>query len=350
MDESSSAHSKIVVVVLNWNNWEDTILSAESVLRSDYPNFQLVIVDNDSTDGSPKRVKEWAEGKLKATVDPDDTLNYLYDPPVEKPVPYAEYDRGGAENSEADMPEAPLVLIQTGENLGYAGGNNVAIKFVQRRESDSYILILNNDAAVTPGFLASAMDLLAGGEGAGLSVLGFVAHWYHEPERVATAYMREEFTKGPMFVTEPPKGGGRLKRGVMVYGGAMLITPESPVKLLPEEYFMYCEDMDYCKQVFAKGGEIAAQLDNPVYERGGSSIGSNSPAQIYYTRRNKLAFSKRHYSKLEYTLILARMAYSTVAGCARSILRGDREMVKAHLLAYLHHLQGKMGRTWMPGR
>lgn len=350
MTEGSSTHPKVVVVVLNWNNWKDTLLCVESIFHNKYPNYQVVVVDNDSEDGSLDHIKAWAEGRMNPSVNPDDSLSYLYSPPADKPIHYVQYGREGADEGGGAMPEAPLVLIQTGSNLGYAGGNNVAMRYVHRRDSGAYILILNNDAAITPDFLASAMGCISSGPGAGVSVLGFVAYWYHEPDRVGTAYMWEEFTRGPMFVTEVPKDSGLLVKDVMVYGGAMLISPDAPVKLFPEEYFMYCEDMDYCKQIFEQGGTVAAQIGNPVYERGGSSIGTDSPAQIYYTRRNKLVFSKKHYSTLEYSLILARMTYSTLAGCLKSAIRGERAKTEAYVLSLVHHLQGKTGRTWTQER
>lgn len=336
---------KVVVVVLNWNNWQDTLLCIESVFHNGYSNYQVIVADNDSQDGSLERVKAWAEGRLDPPIDPDDPLGYLFTPPIEKPVHYVEYDRARAERAEETMPDASLVLIQTGDNLGYAGGNNVATRYVSRRDPDAYVLILNNDAAVPPNFLESAMNTMSTGPGAGVSVLGFLAYWYYEPDRLGAVYMREKFSRGPVFVTDRPKGESLIK-DVMVYGGAMLISPDAPVKMIPEEYFLYCEDMAYCKQIFKHGGTIAAQLDNFLYERGSRAAGLGSPLQIYYTRRNKLAYSLKYYSKVEYGLILARMTYSTLVGCLGSAFHGEWSKSKAYLLALVHHLQGKMGRTW----
>ncbi|MDN5848572.1 MAG: glycosyltransferase, partial [Nitrococcus sp.] len=55
---------RVTVAILNWNGWEDTIACVDSVLRSDYPNYHVVICDNASSDGSPERIRDWAAGRL----------------------------------------------------------------------------------------------------------------------------------------------------------------------------------------------------------------------------------------------------------------------------------------------
>jgi GT2 family glycosyltransferase len=133
----------------------------------------------------------------------------------------------------------------------------------------------------------------------------------------------------------------------MAHGTAMLITPNAPIKFFPEEYFLYCEDADYCKQVRRRGGDIFIQMDNPVYHRVSKGVGANSPLQIYYTRRSKLAYCRKYNPSAEYGIVLARMLYSSLKGCLKSLARGDRLSAKAYLLSYWHHLEGRKGRTWI---
>lgn len=347
VSDAQKAPSRVAVVILNWRNWEDTIVCAESVLRNDYPDFQAVVVDNGSPNGSMEHIKEWAEGRLSVPEQPRGPLDHLIFPPVKKPIPYVEYDRAGAEHA-GTLPDVPLVLIQTGSNLGYGGGNNVALRYLFRKDSDAYALILNNDAAITPDFLSRAMARVQEEPTLEEAVVGFPAYSFEEPEQLDTAYIQERFPQGPTAVVELPEVYEPLARGVMAHGAAMLITPAAPVKLIPEEYFLYNEDSDYCRQIYEHGGSIVVQLDSPVYMRGESkSVGWGSPLQIYYTRRNKLAYCKKYYSTTAYGLILARMFCSTVLGLLRSLLSGERKAAKAYFLAFLHHLQGKKGRTWV---
>ena len=51
------------IIILNYNGWQDTIECLESVLRNDYPNYQVIVVDNGSPDNSMEYIKAWAEGR-----------------------------------------------------------------------------------------------------------------------------------------------------------------------------------------------------------------------------------------------------------------------------------------------
>jgi len=52
---------KVAIIILNWNGWEDTIECLESVFRNTYQNYQVIVVDNGSTNGSIEKIKAWAE-------------------------------------------------------------------------------------------------------------------------------------------------------------------------------------------------------------------------------------------------------------------------------------------------
>ncbi|RKX59396.1 MAG: hypothetical protein DRP29_04690 [Thermodesulfobacteriota bacterium] len=56
-------YPKVVVIILNYNSWKDTIECLESVLRNDYPNYQVIVIDNGSQDNSMEYIKAWAEGR-----------------------------------------------------------------------------------------------------------------------------------------------------------------------------------------------------------------------------------------------------------------------------------------------
>lgn len=151
---------KVYILILDYNNWWDTIECLESVLRSDYTNYQVIVIDNDSPDNSMDYIKAWAEGRLNMWVNPDNSLGSLSHPSVQRPIPYVYYTReeaeeGGNPKKEEELKETvrsnntittgyPLTLVQVESNLGFAGGNNVGIRYALRRNSD-YIFILNND-------------------------------------------------------------------------------------------------------------------------------------------------------------------------------------------------------------
>lgn len=68
---------KVSIIILNWNGWKDTIECSENVFRNTYPNYQVIVVDNGSTDGSMEKIKAWADGKQEVlTLKPNHLLYY----------------------------------------------------------------------------------------------------------------------------------------------------------------------------------------------------------------------------------------------------------------------------------
>ena len=101
-------HKKRVgIVVLNYNGLYDTENCLESIIKINYSNYKLIVVDNASNDGSVEYI-----GKR--------------------------------------YPDVPI--LKNYSNLGYAGGNNVGIRYALNDNCD-FVLLLNNDVIVTKEFL-----------------------------------------------------------------------------------------------------------------------------------------------------------------------------------------------------
>jgi GT2 family glycosyltransferase len=137
------------VLLLNWNGRQDTIECLESLRRSACANVQVVVLDNGSSDGSLAHFAAWALNEAAMRV-----------------VSYSrqEAEAGGdcALEQEAfgGVPLAQrLILVDNGENLGFAGGNNVGIRLALARGS-RYVMLLNNDTVVDASALAHLVALL----------------------------------------------------------------------------------------------------------------------------------------------------------------------------------------------
>ena len=105
---SDGREPKVAIVVLNWNGKRDTVECLASLNEIDYSNYEILLVDNGSTDGSQKYFR-------------------------------------------AQYPE--IELIENEMNLGFAEGNNVGIRHAMNGRAD-YVLLLNNDTFVHPKFLS----------------------------------------------------------------------------------------------------------------------------------------------------------------------------------------------------
>src|SRR5947199_350495 len=100
---------KVACVVLNWNRWADTIECVNALKECIYPQLSLIIVDNGSTDDSLARIRS-AHPKV--------------------------------------------LLLESGKNLGFAGGNNIGIRYALAHGAD-YVWLLNNDTTPAPDAVAA---------------------------------------------------------------------------------------------------------------------------------------------------------------------------------------------------
>src|SRR5579863_7944862 len=116
----------VVALVLNWNGFEDTVECIESILSSELGPAHIVVLDNGSIDGSTRRLHDWA-------------ASHAHD--------FSSFASPAAAFA-AETPSTQLVFVECGRNLGYAGGNNVGIRYATECTGAEFVWILNNDVVV----------------------------------------------------------------------------------------------------------------------------------------------------------------------------------------------------------
>jgi GT2 family glycosyltransferase len=308
---------RVYVLILNWNGYQDTIECLESVFRSTYPNFQVVVCDNASSDGSLERIAAWAEGQPQVGMAEHHPLTRLSYPPVPKPIRYVHYDRSTAEaGGDEQANAARLVLLQTGANLGFAGGNNVALRFALARDDFRYIWVLNNDTVVTPEALGALVARLSQVPDAGLC--GSTLLYYDHPD---TVQVRGGVRYDRWFATIQPLGEGRradeafdhagIERSMSFPAGAsMLVTRDflGKVGLMSESYFLYCEELDWVTRAQGRF-KLAYSPESVVYHKMGRSMATaaiDSPFDFtdFYAHRNRLRYTRRFFPRGLPTVVL----------------------------------------------
>jgi len=70
----SNSYFKVYLIILNYNGWQDTIECLESVLRNDYTNYQVIVIDNNSPNNSMEYLRAWTEGNIDVWVSPKNPL------------------------------------------------------------------------------------------------------------------------------------------------------------------------------------------------------------------------------------------------------------------------------------
>lgn len=299
--EPAGAPPKVYVVVLNWNGWRDTLACLESVLRSDYTAFRVIVCDNASSDGSPERIKAWAAGELEPACPPAAAVRRCVRAPVAKPIAWLELTRTEAETVAASRPDVPLTLIHTGGNLGYAGGNNIGLRYALARGDAAYCWVLNNDLVIAGDAISRLVERMQAQPEAGLC--GSVLLDYHAPERVqalgGATYNRWLGTHRAIGANTP--AAAKIDRAAVerrmsyVIGAAMFASRRwlDEVGLLCEDYFLYFEEIDWAVRGCGRF-RLALAPASHVYHKGGASTGrpERTPAADYLALRNRLWFTR----------------------------------------------------------
>lgn len=302
-------YPKVYIILLNYNGWVDTIECLESVLRNDYPNYQVIVVDNNSPNNSMEYLKAWAEGKLDVWVNPDNSLRNLSFPPGSKPLPYVYYTReeaekGGNPEIEKDlknkMPKDttskyPLVFIQSGDNLGFAGGNNIGIRYTMAKNDFEYIWLLNNDTVIKKDALKKLVEFA---EKNYTGISGSVLMYYDSPNTVqAYGGHINKFFGTSHHILKKEQIKDKLD---YIVGASFLINKRviEKIGLLPEDYFLYYEEVDYCFNARKNGFSLAVVLDSVVHHKEGQSTGANKKLKSEFadilSLTNRIKFHKKY--------------------------------------------------------
>ena len=373
---------KVAIIILNWNGWKDTIECLESVFRNTYPNYQIVVVDNGSTDSSMEKIKAWAEGKQEVlTPESSHPLYYLSHPPVKKLIPYVYYTRKEAErcgnikleekitkelqeqvkiNSEEFNPTTfhPLIFIQTGENLGFAGGNNVGIRYASTKKDFDYIWLLNNDTVIYRDALMEMVKLAESDERIG--ILGSKLLFYDKPDIIQVLGGTNKITwknTGGIPICCLKKDKDRFNNNFELKGyicGASLLAKMELIKtinLLDENYFMFTEETDWCFKASKKDWKLFCNGKSKIWHKVGASSKNNVEKFFsinyydYYGTRNHLYFVRKHFPKY-FILACIYLFFKILRQSIRIILYNNNKLFHMKILykGFCDGIKEKMGK------
>ena len=303
----------------------------ESVFKSTGVRFRVIVCDNGSHDSSLENISAWAAGSLPAPA----PVSFVTGPSraVQKPVSVVRYNRATAESGGDPTEQAPLVLIQTGGNLGFAGGNNVGLRYCLAHGGFDYVWVLNNDTVVQPDALLQLVERMRADPAVGMC--GSKLVFYHQPNTVQ-AYGGAAFDArcgvvSPLGQFQPISAvcvPADIERHMAyVVGASMLVSTKflHTIGLMSEDYFLYYEEIDWAFR--AQGKFSLAYCDaSVVFHKEGGSIGSSSTGQpsvisTRYLYRNRVLFNwkfnranfHRCLFQISYELLvlLKRQHYST---------------------------------------
>ncbi|MDP3455945.1 glycosyltransferase family 2 protein [Methyloversatilis sp.] len=324
---------KVYVIVLNWNGKKDSISCLDSLRCLDVGDaidYVVVVCDNESSDGSSDAIREWALSASDVIDVPEHIRTYL-PRMVPRAVNFAEFDRETAE-AGGHSDNADVVLIHTGANLGYAGGNNVGIRYALARGDADFVWVLNNDTFVHPDSLATLVERCMKDDD--IAMVGSTLRYFDEPEKIQA---RGGCSFIPWRVRARPIGEGAFcsstdgeshaeieKRTAYVVGASLLVPRAflEAVGLMQEDYFLYFEELDWAERArrdSSRRWRLGYADKSIVFHKVGASAGTNerSAFSLRLLYGNQLRFMRRFYPHF---LVVARLMLFVEA--AKAFVKG----------------------------
>jgi GT2 family glycosyltransferase len=241
---------------VNWNGRADTLECLESLSGLDDPYSRIVVSDNASSDQSVEAVRR-------------------------------------------EYPSA--IILANPENLGFAGGNNVGIRYALQQGAD-YVWLLNNDTIVERNALSTLVQVAESDPAIG--ILGSKIYYYSDRDVISFAGATIDWGKG----RSPHVGRGESDRGQYdtvrdvdrVSGCSMLVRKEvcERVGLLDDDFFLYAEDVDWCVRARIAGYRCVYVPASMVFHKEAASVkGKDGKGTLflYYNTRNFLKMIAKHH-------------------------------------------------------
>ncbi len=286
----------VSIVTINYDHPEVTCALLESLRHITYPNVEIIVVDNASPNDDPAIIAK-------------------------------------------SFPE--IVFIQNKENLGFAGGNNVGV----RRARGKYLLFLNNDTEVDPGFIEPLVEKLESD-----TKIGAVSpkiKFFFQPDTIQFSGQApiNPYTMRSYGYGYGVKDNGQFDKDEptsFVHGAAMMIPMKviQEVGLMAEIYFLYYEELDWGARIQAAGYELWYVHNSTVLHKESISTGRLTPFKTYYMNRARVLYLRRNVHGFSF---LVSFLYQTFVSVPKNtvtfFIKGQRGHGIAYLKAILWHVK-----------
>ena len=291
----------VSIIILNWNGWKDTIECLESVLKLNYPNFNIILIDNNSTDDSIAKIQFWADGKSNSQI----TSNYpdLINPSERKPINIVNIDGSESNNIEnTEIGNRSILFVKNTENFGFAIANNQGMDFANDIFESDYYYLLNNDTVIEKNALTDLVNIFT--KDKSISVAQSTLYSYEQGKIVNAG--------GKILFWGQTKYYKRIKknevREVSSVSGCALFVRSITIKefgQLSDKFFHGEEDFEFSLRMKEYQQIMVCSEGSRVYHKIGMSV---KKMMIDYERRtflfalNRIIDLKDYYPKIVWSV------------------------------------------------
>jgi GT2 family glycosyltransferase len=258
--------NKVAIIVLNWNGKQDTLECLESIGKIDYQNLEIIVVDNGSNDDSVKAIQE-------------------------------------------NFPE--VNILQTGKNLGYAGGNNYGMRYALENGAD-YILLLNNDVIVDSQLVIKFIEATL--RVSQWAIFAAKIYYFSQPQKIWYAGARRVGSTAHFMHIGQGSFDNENKFNSFAEtdyacGCAIFFdkTVIEKIGLFDEKFFLTYEEADFCYRARKAGVKSYIVPGAKIWHKVSISFGGEeSPLFRYFISRNKLLWAEKNLPIFQRILIYMR--------------------------------------------
>jgi len=287
----------VSIIILNWNGLKDTLECLKSLHQVNYPNYNIIVVDNYSSDNSLFKIREYAGETFK--------IGYNFFEYCFKDDIYLNEEK--KKNFELTSSKN-LIIIKNDENYGFAKGNNIGIRYALNNLNSQYILLLNNDTVVDKEFLSELINVAESDKN-----IGSVQSLLLKPGGKTIDSIGQEIS---LWGAEDKGINSKLTQNIdntEIFGAcaAAALYPGKifeEIGLFDEDFFIILEDIDISWKIRLKGLKSILASKSIVYHKRGISeamsineilFGKKTPQTIfkwYHGSKNWLIIVVRYYS------------------------------------------------------
>lgn len=285
----------VSAIVLNWNGRDDLIECLESLMTVNYPNLEVIVVDNASTDGSV------------------DATRSTFD----------------------------VTIVENKQNLGFGGGCNSGLAIA----SGEYLLFMNNDVIVDKEFLTELVEVAESHPNIG--VAGPKVYNYYRKNELCSTGGKISLAKGVMREFgefEEDHGQYDEMRTVDFVTGCVMLVREPLIDAIgafDEQYFIYLDDVDFCMRASRAGFITVYVPSSKIWHKVSATFGYVSPSSFYYSLRNRIIFEKKYASDAQKLMFVVYFMYESALFFGYCVLRGRHELIRPFFKGLSWHLTGK---------
>jgi len=301
MSIATNHQPRVAIVLVNWNNWRDTVECLDSLLAQAYPDFHIYVVDNESGDQSVEHIAAWCEAPRRDSAwRTHEGVDRVTANVIVEAVPYRIADAAIAPLPPA-LPECRLTLVRSGGNLGFAGGCNVGMRAAAL--DAHFFWLVNTDTVVHRDALSALVRRALGDPKIGM--VGSMLRYYAQPDRIqALAGGRMNPDNAAMeHIGENMRPADVIDVAAVerelayIMGASMLVSADFVQEVGPmqEDYFLYYEEADWAMRGRGKF-TLGFAADSHIYHKAGGSSGKVMPLfSLRHFYRNRVRFVGRFH-------------------------------------------------------